>query len=181
MIKEIESISAIYSLYWCWMLAAVIDFTPNSGMEWMLATVRSKSQNYTHNLVSGSDRIYLLERAIAGAWQLQVQFSLKTQWAITTQSYWILLAFFICAVPAQLFIMKPDSGIFQLHMRQNEICWKMDGAAQNQPNECIKGVSKEQNETRLNYVLVGRLCNLESLWVEILWFPTKSSMMYYAF
>ena len=37
--------------------AAVIDFTPNLGMECRLATVRSKSQNYTHNLVSGSGGI----------------------------------------------------------------------------------------------------------------------------
>jgi hypothetical protein len=42
------------------------------------------------------------------------------------------------------------------------MCWKTDGAAQNQPNECIKGVSEEQNKTKLNYVLVGRLSNLES-------------------
>ena len=41
-------------------------------------------------------------------------------------------------------------------------CWKTDGAAQNQPNKCIKGVSKERNETKLNYIPVGRLCNLES-------------------
>jgi hypothetical protein len=25
-------------------------------------------------------------------------------------------------------------------------CWKMGGAARNQPNECIKGVSEEQNK-----------------------------------
>jgi len=39
---------------------------------------------------------------------------------------------------------------------------KWDRAAGNQPKECIKGVSKEQNKTKLNYILVGRLCNLES-------------------
>jgi hypothetical protein len=39
---------------------------------------------------------------------------------------------------------------------------KQDGAAGNQPKECIKGVSEEQNKTKLNYVLVGRSCNLES-------------------
>jgi hypothetical protein len=45
---------------------------------------------------------------------------------------------------------------------------KRDGAAGNQPKERIKGVSKERNETKLNYILVGRLCNLESPWVAIL-------------
>jgi len=35
------------------------------------------------------------------------------------------------------------------------------------PSECIKWVSKERNETKLNYIPVGRLCNLAA-WVAIL-------------
>jgi len=33
-----------------------------------------------------------------------------------------------------------------------DIVGKWDGATGNQPKECIKGVSKEQNETKLNYI-----------------------------
>jgi len=40
---------------------------------------------------------------------------------------------------------------------------KQGGAAQNRPNECVEGVSKEQNKTKQNYVLIDILCNLESL------------------
>jgi hypothetical protein len=32
---------------------------------------------------------------------------------------------------------------------------KRGGAARNGPNECIKGVSKEQNKAKINYVLVS--------------------------
>jgi len=55
-----------------------------------------------------------------------------------------------------------------IYVSQGPFCWKTDGAARNGPNKCIKGVSKERNETKLNYILVGRLCNLESPWVAIL-------------
>jgi hypothetical protein len=40
----------------------------------------------------------------------------------------------------------------------------------------LKGMSNEQNKTKLNYILVGRLCNPESPWVPILWFPTQVSI-----
>ena len=46
---------------------------------------------------------------------------------------------------------------------RQELCWKMDRAAQNGLKECIKGVSEAQSKIKLNYILVGRLCNLESL------------------
>ena len=68
----------------------------------------------------------LLERAIACTWQSQVQISLFlciyncTHHNFVGHSYWILLAFCTNTIPAQLFIMKPDS-IFQVHVRQNVI------------------------------------------------------------
>jgi hypothetical protein len=66
----------------------------------------------------------LLERAIAGAWQLWVHlfyfcvYIMKSQCAchnFVGQSYWILLAFFINVVPAQI-IMKPNSVVFSNYM-----------------------------------------------------------------
>ena len=47
-------------------------------------------------------------------------------------------------------------------------CWKSDGAARNGPNGCIETSEWRTKETKLNYILVGRLCNLESPWVVIL-------------
>jgi hypothetical protein len=38
-------------------------------------------------------------------------------------------------------------------------------------------VSKERNETKLNYILVGRLCNLESPWVAILQNLTRRTFL----
>ena len=55
-----------------------------------------------------------------------------------------------------------------------DIVGKWGRAAQNRPNEHVEGVSEEQNKTKQNYVLVGRSCDLESLWVTILWFPTDN-------
>ena len=55
-------------------------------------------------------------------------------------------------------ILKPRAASRFL----GDTCEKLDGAAQNRPKECIKRVSEEPNKSKLNYILVGRLCNLES-------------------